>query len=516
MDVTISAETKRIVDQTVTITADTRRKVIYIVVSKADTLRQLPFNYKLDTNKRLIKSIELTMNAGTFSDSITLEVAQEMKPNDVMIGTLLDYDYKMKVEKTSQKDIICTCDSMYFMDELIDKYFVTGIDKGMILCFGYAKKLANMIGLTPVIMFDKFYKDYSFSRALTKYNDMLSQAFGWTTSMPWRQINIFIRGDKLYFLQRGKEPNVIDISGLHIANPTIQREVYKTDYVLTSKSGVGTAKHGFTVNWPDLPWDDTPIRDPEDYPTVSVPTVERFSGVLICGNTEVTYTDGLMTHKTVKAPDDSGIITYDGEMRYDEDRRLIYKKEEASDNSYTVTEVAWGSSDNGSNTTEETQYEDGEVVTRRVTVNEDLGNGFVGTSVYVDGEYQGSSISGSGTSTPNNYTTDVFNDAMNRNENNGDQDTTGNGNDDKGDVPTGDFDVLAQYAEEIWSYDRKIQETVTLEIYEPVVNGVCSYNHVIDFTDRIKWKGNEYYLQSNRVYVTPTEMSQTITMIRWY
>lgn len=279
--------------------------------------------------------------------------------------------------------------------------------------------------------------------------------------------------------------------------------------------------HGFTVNWPDPPWDDTPIRDPEDYPTVSVPTVERFNGTLTCGNAEVTYTDGLMTHKTVRAPYDEGIITYDGEMRYDDDRRLIYKKETGGDGSYTVTEIAWGSSNNGSNTTTETQYEDGEIVTRRVTVNEDLGNGFVGTSVYVDGEYQGSSISGSGTSVPNNYTTDVFNDPMTNGAKNNEPDTItlpskDNGNSDKGDVPTGDSDMLAQYAKEIWAYNRKIKETVTLEIYEPVVNGVCSYNHVIDFTDRIKWKGNEYYLQSNRVYVTPTEISQTVTMMRWY
>ena len=502
----------------VTISAETKRKVINRIECEADTLRTIPFNYKADRNKRLIKSIELSLNENTLSDSITLEAAQEMKPNDVIIGTLLDYDYKMKVDRTSQQDIICKCNSMYFMDDLLNRgSIVPNIALDEPACYFIARTMARMIGLTPVMMFDAFYKKNSFAGVVTYYNDILSQAFGWSTSMPWRQINIFIRGDKLYFLQRGKEEKIIDISELHTSRPTIEREVYKTKYILNSYGRSSDKRNrGFTVHWPENNPNDNP--DDVDAPQISTPTVKYFSGTLTCGNTTVVYSEGLMVAKTVHAPDDNGVVTYDGEMKYDGKRRLVYKKEKAGDGSYTVTTIAWGSEDNGSNTTTETQYEDGQVITKRVTVNEDLGNGFVGTSTYVDGEYQGSSISGSGTSVPNNYTTEKFNDAMNRGKENKNDDSspvdisTG----DKGDIPTGDDDILAQYANEIWSYDRKIKETVTLEIYEPVVNGVCSYNHVIDFTERIKWQGNEYYLKSNRVYLTPTELSQTVTMMRWY
>ena len=89
----------------VTISAETKRKVINRIECEADTLRTIPFNYKADRNKRLIKSIELSLNENTLSDSITLEAAQEMKPNDVIVGTLLDYDYKMKVDRTSQFNV---------------------------------------------------------------------------------------------------------------------------------------------------------------------------------------------------------------------------------------------------------------------------------------------------------------------------------------------------------------------------------------------------------------------------
>ena len=57
--------------------------------------------------------------------------------------------------------------------------------------------------------------------------------------------------------------------------------------------------------------------------------------------------------------------------------------------------------------------------------------------------------------------------------------------------------------------NRKIRETVTLEIYD--------FEHVIDFTDKIIFEGNEYFLQSNTVEKTERIVNkQTVNFVRWY
>lgn len=45
---------------------------------------------------------------------------------------------------------------------------------------------------------------------------------------------------------------------------------------------------------------------------------------------------------------------------------------------------------------------------------------------------------------------------------------------------------------------------------------IWQYPHLIDFTDRIRYEGHDYYLESNRVIRTPTELKQTIEIVRWY
>ena len=63
---------------------------------------------------------------------------------------------------------------------------------------------------------------------------------------------------------------------------------------------------------------------------------------------------------------------------------------------------------------------------------------------------------------------------------------------------------------------RKIQETVTLDLIARVDNGIPSINHIVDFTERIKFDGNEYFLVSNRITFTPRKLIQNLQLIRWY
>ena len=64
--------------------------------------------------------------------------------------------------------------------------------------------------------------------------------------------------------------------------------------------------------------------------------------------------------------------------------------------------------------------------------------------------------------------------------------------------------------------NRKTQETVTMEITDNISNGVPEINHILDFTERIRFNGNEYFLVSNSVQITPRSFRQSIKLTRWY
>ena len=64
--------------------------------------------------------------------------------------------------------------------------------------------------------------------------------------------------------------------------------------------------------------------------------------------------------------------------------------------------------------------------------------------------------------------------------------------------------------------NQRIKETVTLDIVPPVVYSVPEYRHVVDFTDKVRYEGNDYYLSANSVSFTPTGHRQTLRIVRWF
>ena len=76
------------------------------------------------------------------------------------------------------------------------------------------------------------------------------------------------------------------------------------------------------------------------------------------------------------------------------------------------------------------------------------------------------------------------------------------------DIPTTDETTLNYYLNELKNLNRKIKEVITMDIY--------NYSHVVDFTDAITFKGNNYYLDSNTISQTPTELKQSVQLVRWY
>ena len=57
---------------------------------------------------------------------------------------------------------------------------------------------------------------------------------------------------------------------------------------------------------------------------------------------------------------------------------------------------------------------------------------------------------------------------------------------------------------------------MSLEIVSKVSNGVPEIQHIIDFTERIRFFGSEYFLVSNQVDYTPRSLRQKLKLVRWY
>ena len=144
-----------------------------------------------------------------------------------------------------------------------------------------------------------------------------------------------------------------------------------------------------------------------------------------------------------------------------------------------------------------------------VTQHVYLGNGWYGTTVYVDGEFNSSSVSNG---KPGGKTSKYIVDQSNLNlggkypDNSGESyqgaalfDTS---------FPISDTATLKKLTKDIEWLNRKTEEKVSLDIWQ--------YGHLIDFTDKIIYNGNTYYLESNQVQRTPTELKQTVSIIRWY
>lgn len=597
--VELSYPLKRKVEKSVMLSYPLKRHTWNIVEATFQTVRKIPFDFG-DIGAHIgkestyhLKSIKITLAENTLSDKVQAEVVADMKPNDAMRGRLLDYSFDMQVESASYSGydasvggdkFLQRVTSMYKMDELLnyprflkmvtriesaryddDEFGIhisyqvafaeivdelgNAMSKGGTRYSGQATamSIARSLGLTPSIYFSNFISDNAYSQTQqVTYKGILSQVFGWATSLPWRQINVFIRGSIIFFVQRGMEPCEVNLDNLNTSAPQITKSIYRTEWDISkptttirylndndSEDGTDDPDDPRNPDKPDNPSDE--YKNNEENQS-SVPVPVYFDGILTCGNTTLVYTNGLCTAKTVVDPADMKTITYQGIMSYDSHRRVTNKQEYSND-TMVITTISYGEgTDNNSNTTIETKYECefdsstnmykmGDMITQIVTVSVDLGNGFVGTSTYVDGEYQGSSISGSGIVSNGDYTTNEANKRASKGKGGY---TMPDGTTEKPNKPSKKNDIpgtlqfstlpkalLKLYAEEIKSYNRSIQETVSLNVISKVVNGVISDTHIIDFTDKILFHGKTYYLQSNTVTLNTSSFTQALTFTRW-
>lgn len=221
--------------------------------------------------------------------------------------------------------------------------------------------------------------------------------------------------------------------------------------------------------------------------------------------------------------------TIDGSTKIETDTVTNYHYAKTSDNGSREPEIYLVAEYETTHTTEkEYNHDKGrwEKVSEEQHIKETFhvpaGNGWYGQTVYLDGEFQGANLS---QGKPGNRISPY---TVTRTQNAFFQATDS--------LKPAELDPLMEELSMIedssfpvrgesmkntlnaalrWLH-RRIEETVTVDLTSRIVDGVPEINHIVDFTERVKLDGAEYFLVSNQISFTPRKLIQKLSLIRWY
>ena len=435
-----------------------------------------------------VQNIEINLKSATLSDTFTLSTPLALSIGDRIEGKILDFPYRYDVESTSQQDIILTAQGMTDSDAILYSIYDIGKPSKPVTSSRGKKKqvtpsyggietltaLAKATGKTLHAYFDGFL--YIGDLSNQTYQSLLSSVFGWSSQAPTLLINVYIRKDELYAVQRGHEPNEIDLTDSKHTRPTIAREIVRTVW---QPSDDVTKMHNPFWAWQVLDWFD----DDELYKTETVKETAP-------------QDEGHTVTKTIEQGNVSEVIDV------------------AEDGTETRTfyQYAGTGRDSGAKLekqTETTTDAHGNQSTAQTYYDYNVHYGYVEGRKYRDGEYTGSAVAQGEAGTPSRYARKKEAGRKNRIPKTLEWvDLNAGKNEGDGTSRNLDYKTYIHLQCEIKRLNRKIKETVSFDVY--------NLDHVIDFTDRIKFNGNTYFLESNRISEKPTEFKQSIELVRWY
>ena len=447
-----------------------------------------------------IRSFAVTLGEMTLSDTFQMETALPLAIGDAVRGRLLDYRFSFLVEETLQRDLLQTVKGTYSKDATL--YSAIRIFVKEAQASYYAQSIAAALGLQLHWACDDFMPSQNFEDSGMTYQDFISALFGWTAKLPQRQINVFIREDTLHIVQRGKEASVLDITDWPHSRPTVERRLVRSLW----HSGHASEMAGNAYNEED---------------TEPVP----FTGTISWEEMSRTYHNGFLTSET----NEKGMTRYTYHGEYLTSKQTHNKDGSTSRTEYTYAETErdvylvkeWERTTEPINDGKKhTEYDwtdwNNERGTERITYHAPLGYGWYATTVYVDGNLEGSTLSqGKPGGKASRFTVEQSNLSLGSRYSGDDDDAPFTSLIDT-EFPVKGEAVLKELTQAILWLNRKTQETVTLEVFANIQDGVPDVGHIVDFTERIKFEGQEYFLQSNAVELTPRSLKQTIKMTRWY
>ncbi|MEX5285342.1 hypothetical protein QCO44_06785 [Selenomonas sputigena] len=447
-----------------------------------------------------IRSFAVTLGEMTLSDSFQMETVQPFAIGDAVRGQLLDYRFSFLVEETLQRDLLQTVKGAYSKDATL--YSAIRIFVKEAQASGYAQSIAAALGLHLRWACDDFTPSQNFEDSGMTYQDFISALFGWTAKLPQRQVNVFIREDTLHIVQRGREASVLDITDWPHGRPTVERCLVRSLW----HSGHASETAGNAYNEED---------------TEPIP----FTGTISWEEMSRTYHNGFLTSET----NEKGMTRYTYHGEYLTSKQTHNKDGSTSRTEYTYAETKrdvylvkeWERTTEPINDGKKhTEYDwtdwNNEHGTERLTYHAPLGYGWYVTIVYVDGSLEGSTLSqGKPGGKASRFTVEQSNLSLGSSYSRDDDDAPFTSLIDT-EFPVKGEAYLKELTQAILWLNRKTQETVTLEVFANIQDGVPDVGHIVDFTERIRFEGNEYFLQSNAVELTPRSLKQTIKMTRWY
>jgi len=497
--ITVTGDTQRRIGHCETVLADTKRTLIKQSRILADTRIEIPHTLTYaEFRERGIRSFSVTLGELSLSDNIQLETVNPLSIGACVEGRVMDYAFRFLVEETSQRGIVQSVKGTYSRDVLLYTPIHIYVERAKVS--RYATEIAAALGLKLHRLTDDFTPSQNFEDSGMTYHDFISALFGWTAKLLQRQINVFIRGDTLHIIQRGMEESVIDITNWPHAQPTIERKLVRSVW------------HSANNNH------ESGAHNEED--TVPVP----FTGTISFKEISRTYANGFLVRETNE--NGYSTYTYDGEYLAEKRTHNVDGSTSRTDYAYATTgrdvylfkewERTTEAVNDGKKHTEY-DWEDwsNEKGTERITYHAPLGYGWYATTVYVDGVLEGSSLSqGKPGGKASQFTVEQSNLSLGAHY--ASDDTLPYSSLIDTEFPVVGADYLRALTREIEWLNRKTQETITVEIRARIRSGVPDIDHIVDFTERIRFEGHEYFLQSNTVELTPRLLRQTIKMVRWY
>lgn len=482
-----------------------------------------------------VTAINITLSEKTLSDSYTFSIAQPLEIEDTVQGRLLDYPFNFVVEETDQVDLVQTVTGRYNKDDQLYKWFrfnAVKDDSAESPVYKTAIEImqdcAQYLGMTLDIKIDDFTPSDLDSDSTMTYADLLSNLFNWTSRLPQRQVNVFMRDNTLHVIQRGKEDSVFDITDLPHSRPNINK---KLNRVLcfnpnTSDSDSDDENKGYrfsgTIYFSDKDFyiaytyqDGFLVREQNSLRTDNVKnsSTTTYSYTTLAANDEGAYLSSKMNKTTAEETDENGDVqvtetssstTYHYNMTNSE----IYLVAEYE----TITKTEYSKTNN----------DDKETSTEiKETFHTPAGNGWYTQTVYLNGVLQGANLSqGKPGNSVSPYIVDKFQEgfghfvSIDNTEEYLPEDDLSLIIDVS--FPVREDEIKDTLNEALRWLHRKIIKTVTVDLTSKVENGVPELDHIVDFTERVKLDGEEYFLVSNAISFVPEKLIQKLKLIRWY
>lgn len=265
----------------VSFTADVARAILAeLILFPINTLLRSKSSPRLrasQQNTQGLQSFEVNIGEQQITEQINFAGIIPFDILQQVSGQYLDYHFNMRVEKVQQEGIIYRCECCSDLDQLLftqlaykippSTWRKVGADDTTVEIETYyppatahVQKIASALGLTPVMQFDNFLSTVLMDDlGGVTYNDLIRDVFGWSSRIPHKLINCYIRDGKLYVIQRGHEANTVDISNAKCTMPVITKELVRTTWGSTPWSKTKTTEFQHTSWQAGVPDDVTII-----------------------------------------------------------------------------------------------------------------------------------------------------------------------------------------------------------------------------------------------------------------